>query len=258
MTCERIEEYLSELIDHQLDPQTAEKVNRHLTDCAACRQEFEELRLIVEQSAALEPLEPPDRLYWTIRNRVRSARPRPWYAPQKVGWVLVPALVTAALMLVVFPGKHSAGRRGTEPVASAGPAMHADTGGSLALAPENPQSTPGSPELRTPRSEIAGAGWTSGRPEIRTPKSEVVSGIPVAVAPVMVAADVAPVAATVKTQRPQENSEVIASLRNVQQALEEIEAALQQNPGNVQVQAAYRVTYQKGMELKQRYVLGAR
>jgi hypothetical protein len=72
------------------------------------------------------------------------------------------------------------------------------------------------------------------------------------------AAIVQPVAALAATERPQTTSEVIASLRNVQQALEEIEAALRQNPGNVQVQVAYRVTYQKGMELRQRYVLGAR
>ena len=47
-------------------------------------------------------------------------------------------------------------------------------------------------------------------------------------------------------------------MRSIQQALEEIEAAMQENPGNTQVQVAYRVTYQKGMELRQRYVLGAR
>lgn len=254
MTCERIEEHLSELIDNELDPQTAEEINRHLTTCAACRQEFEELRRIVQQSAALEPIEPPDRLYWTIRNKARSARPRPWLTPQKVGWVLVPALVTAAVLLMVFPGKHSVGRRGNEPVASAAPATNTDTSGSLAMAPEVQQPTSDTQSA----THLPPPAYRPPQPAARSAQYEVVSATPVAGSPVMVAADVQPVAATVVTQRPPENSEVIASLRNVQQALEEIEAALEQNPGNVQVQAAYRVTYQKGMELKQRYVLGAR
>ena len=105
MTCERIEEHLSELIDNELDPRgvstpgldtrTAEEVNRHLATCPACRNELEELRLIVRQSAALEQLDPPDRLYWTIRNKARSVQHRPWFAPQRLGWVLVPCGVEA-------------------------------------------------------------------------------------------------------------------------------------------------------------------
>jgi hypothetical protein len=258
MTCERIEEHLSELIDNELDPQTAEEINRHLTTCASCRQEFEELRLIVQQSAALEPREPPDRLYWSIRNQARSARPRPWFAPQKVGWVLIPALATAVLMLTVFPRNHSAGQPRAESYTSSEPVTHNDTSGSLALAPEVPQQTSGNSEVQRPNSEIARSAPASGKSAVRRPQSAVVSVIPVAGSPVMAVAAVQPVAATVVMARPQANSEVIASLRNVQQALEEIEAALQQNPGNVQVQVAYRVTYQKGMELRQRYVMGAR
>ena len=103
MTCERIEEHLSELIDNELDPQTAEEVNRHLANCPVCHNEFEELRLIVQQSAVLEQLDPPDHLYWTIRNKARSAQPRSRFVPRKIGWVLVPALATAALMLLLFP-----------------------------------------------------------------------------------------------------------------------------------------------------------
>jgi anti-sigma factor RsiW len=248
MTCERIEEHLSELIDNELDPQTAEEVNRHLANCPVCRNEFEELRLIVQQSAALEQLDPPDRLYWTIRNKARSGQPRPWFTPRRIGWVLVPALATAALMLMIFPRDHSAVRPKAESVASSEPAMHTDTSGPLALAPVTSQPTPGSSGIRRPESEVVRAA----------PARHEAIAVPVAASPVMTVAAVQPVASPVVTTRSQPTSEVIASLRNVQQALEEIEGAMQQNPGNVQVQVAYRVTYQKGMELRQRYVLGAR
>jgi hypothetical protein len=261
MTCERIEEHLSELIDNELDPggvstpgldtRTAEEVNRHLATCPACRNELEELRLIVRQSAALEQLDPPDRLYWTIRNKARSAQPRPWFAPQRIGWVLVPALATAALLLMIFPGNHSAGRPKAESYASSGP-VHVDSGVPLAVIPEPTQPAVGSsPGALRPTRPATSLQPPAGRDASSVERQASSS-------PVMAVAAVQPVASPVVTTRPRPTSEVVASLRSIQQALEEIESALQQNPGNVQVQVAYRVTYQKGMELRQRYVLGAR
>jgi hypothetical protein len=47
-------------------------------------------------------------------------------------------------------------------------------------------------------------------------------------------------------------TDVVASLRDVQQGLEEIEAALQANPANPQVINAYRATCRKGLELRDR------
>ena len=248
MTCERIEEYLSGLIDNELDPQTAEAVDRHLATCSACRNEFEELRLIVQQSATLEPLEPPDRLYWTIRNKGRSAQHRPWFVPRKIGWVLVPALATAALMLALFPRNRTETAKAD--LYARAPAV--DTG--------RPVTPPLEPAIIEP-APVARAETPAPR---RTPRLETYSSpvrrepaiVPVAASPVMRTAMVQPMSAT--PQQPPANSDVLASMRSIQQALEEIEAAMQENPGNVQVQVAYRVTYQKGMELRQRYVLGAR
>jgi len=246
MTCERTEEHLSELIDNELDPQTTKEISEHLENCASCREKFEEFRLIVRQSAALPPMEPPDRLYWTIRNKARSSvagHDRPWFARQKIGWLLIPALATAALMLVLFPKTHSSGRPGTEAYSNSAPA-HIDSSAPLAVIPEAPQPAASESGIRDPKSAVAAKARTAGEPAARSPQSEIVQAVQ-------------PIAA-VEPVQPQTNSEVIASLRNIQQALEEIEGALQQNPGNVQVQVAYRVTYQKGMELRQRYVLRAR
>jgi anti-sigma factor RsiW len=252
MTCERIEDLLSGLIDHELDPPTTEAVNEHLRSCPACRQEFEELQLIVQQSAALEPLEPPDRLYWTIRNKARSAPPRPWFAPQKIGWVLVPALATAALMLVLFPRNRAAQTLRPESYASAPeqPGVRVDTGQPAPVAAEPVPSVRAEfPAVRRP--ERSAAYSTAGR-------SEPVA-MPVAASPLKTAAIVQPASVAMPSGAGRGSpDEVIASLHSIQQALEEVEAALQENPGNVQVQVAYRATYQKGMELKQRYALGAR
>lgn len=248
MTCERIEEHLSELIDNELDSPTAEEVNRHLATCSACRKEFEELRLIVRQSSALPLLEPPDRLYWTIRNQARSIPRRPWFAPRKIGWVLVPALATAALMLFLFP------RNRTETVKADlyARAPATDTG--------RPVAPPGEPAISEPvpvaRAEIPPPRYAPRSERYSSPVRAEPEIIPVAAAPAMSAAVVQPISAP--PQQLSANSEVLASMRSIQQALEEIEAALQENPSNPQVQVAYRITYQKGLELRQRYVLGAR
>jgi len=253
MTCERIEERLSELIDNELDPgcldtRTAEEINRHLATCTACRQEFEELRLIVQQSAALEPLEPPDRLYWTIRNQARAVPRRPWFDPQRIGWVLVPALATAALMLVLFPRN----RAGTEKTDARAPVVDI---GLPATPPREPANSEPAPFARA---EIPASRFTPRSETYSSPVRREPTIVPVAASPVMSAALVQPMPVWAAPAQPAASSEVLASMRSIQQALEEIEAALQENPGNVQVQVAYRVTYQKGMELRQRYVLGAR
>jgi len=252
MTCERIEDLLSGLIDNELDPQATAAVNEHLRTCPACRQEFEELQLIVRQSAALEPLEPPDRLYWTIRNKARSAPSRPWFAPQKIGWVLVPALATAALMLVLFPRNRAGDTLKPEFYASAPeqPGVRVDTSQPAPVAAQPvPSARTELTVARRPEPSAAYSSPSRGEPVV----------MPVAASPLKTAAVVQPVSAGLPSDAGRGSpDEVIASLHSIQQALEEIEAALQENPGNVQVQVAYRATYQKGMELKQRYVLGAR
>jgi anti-sigma factor RsiW len=234
MTCERVQELLSELIDQELDPQTSQEITEHLHQCPACDQVYRELRLIVQQSAALEPVSPPDRLYWTIRRRVRNVQRRPWFAPKRVGWILVPALATVALMLVLFPREKTTATSSLPPTPEA---LLPD-----ATAPEEISVPPmPAPALRVRRRsavEIPGASVSlthTSQPLVRGS----VQGTSVTI-----------------VHRP--STEIVNSLRNIEQALDEIEAALRQNPGNPQVIAAYRATYQKGIELKDRYLIGAR
>jgi len=246
MTCERVEALLSALIDQELDSKTSSEVEQHLRACASCAETLRELRLMVQASAELEPINPPDRLYGDIRRKIRNLQHRPRFAPSRIGWVFIPALATAVLMLVIFPRHPATARFEPSATIAAAPPAETMTDGADAAVP-----VPRTPE----RSEPAAA-----RPRVR---SESRSAAPVYAA----RAEITPAVLTLASSTPANpaghdaqlvlaaggGDEVVASLRGIQQALEEIEAALQRNPGNQQVLAAYQATYAKGREIQSRY-----
>jgi len=235
MTCERVEEQLSALIDNELDPEAKAEVLGHFRDCRPCARAYEELKLLVSASAELEPLAPPDRLFLDIRRQGRGLQRQPWVTWKQIGWVLVPAAATVVLMLVALPRSPAPGRQKAKiPVPE-------PTVATVQPEAEEPLVTAPTPEVRMvssrPRSR-AGSVMTRTLP---SPKNRAPVPVPVV---------------TVVSQQP--TADAITSLRDIQQALEEIEAALHRNPGNPQVLNAYRVTYQKAEQLKDRYLLGAR
>lgn len=259
MTCERVEEHLSELIDNQLDPRLTQAVKEHLASCPACAQAWHELSLLVKTSSELEPLVPPDRLYWDIRRQARNVQHRPWVASLRVGWVILPTLATLALMLVLFPRKPAP----VQPMTGATPQA------AEATQPQSPDLASAQPEPSTPvagaqpRATRRAASISGLRSSSRAP---VVTAAAAPTRPTMTAQAIGQTAALVIPtaavqpadlgSRP--TDEVMANLRDIQQAMEEIEAALQQNPGNAQVQAAYQAAYRKGQEIRDHYLLGAR
>ena len=243
MTCERVEELLSALIDQELDSATSSEVEQHLRECSSCAATCRELKLLVQASAELEPINPPDRLFGEIRREIRNRQHRPRFAPFRVGWVLIPALATAVLMLVIFP-RHPVSARLETPLPAVAAQPSETSEPAIAAAPETPAPAHKATRSRTssesrPAAEVrrSPAAPASSTPEIRT-------------AAVELPADRTVLAAGA-------GDEVVASLRGIQQAMEEIESALQRNPGNPQVLNAYHATYAKGREIQDRYA-GAR
>ena len=249
MTCERVEELLSPLIDNELDARSQTLVNEHLQNCAACAETLRDLKVMVQASAEMEPIAPPDRLFYEIRRAARNLQPEPKSRLPRIGWVLVPAVATVALMLVVFYPRTKSPlpeTRPTAPSVAESPAIPAPAPAAVAESPVTaPARTARSARrtvTRTPSREVvpvsapvaAGAGFSSA------------SRVSSSGSPAVMTASVVPA------------GDVIASLRDIQQALEEIEAALHRNPGNPQVVRAYQTTYRKGVELKDRYLVGTR
>lgn len=58
--CESFKGLLVGLLDGELSPDEARQVNEHLTRCAACRQEYEQLRETTGKLAAVSYIEPDD------------------------------------------------------------------------------------------------------------------------------------------------------------------------------------------------------
>jgi hypothetical protein len=250
MTCESVEEQLSSLIDNELDPETSDQLARHLRSCAACGQVHRELQALVRSAAELEPLLPPDRLFLDIRRQTRRIQHRPWFAPRWVGWVFVPAVATVVLMLVLFPRPPTPSR----PAGASGPvALETPSVATPAEAPARPEAT---------RPEAATASLRPARPTraVRTaprlnPPERGKTGTP----PEAGSVPIFPAA----TEQPADialapGTDAIAVLHDLQQGLEEIEAALYANPGNPQVTKVYHATYQKGVELHDHYLVGTR
>jgi anti-sigma factor RsiW len=70
---------INEYVDAALDPAERADVERHLAGCIECRALVDDLREVRRQTAALQPMEPPSRV-WTridraLRQNPRSARP---------------------------------------------------------------------------------------------------------------------------------------------------------------------------------------
>ncbi len=70
--CEEFQGLLMGLIDRELVPGEARRVNDHLLRCAACREEYEELRRASKSIEAVSFAEPSDEALGTLWNRPYS------------------------------------------------------------------------------------------------------------------------------------------------------------------------------------------
>jgi anti-sigma factor RsiW len=103
------DELLSSFLDGDLSPAEAGRIAEHVAQCPECRRTLTDMRSIRNAARALERLEPPDRTWQAIQERVRGRR-----ADRRVRrlpawlWVGLPALAGAAVLLVVLWSRGSA------------------------------------------------------------------------------------------------------------------------------------------------------
>lgn len=72
MQCPQYRESIHEFVDGTIGPIRSAELERHLDTCADCRALVEDLRVIQETAASLDPLEPPDGVWLQIAGRLRQ------------------------------------------------------------------------------------------------------------------------------------------------------------------------------------------
>jgi anti-sigma factor RsiW len=81
MKCRYVRGRLQPLVDGALTEAEAAAIGHHLRDCAACRAEFDGLRLIDGALAGEPPVEPPPHMREAIVQRARARSSRPTTVP---------------------------------------------------------------------------------------------------------------------------------------------------------------------------------
>ena len=102
MDCERYRESIHELVDGTLGPIRRAELQQHLDGCPRCAQLANDLRVVRDAAAALEPLPPPDGAWLQIAGRLRQegrvTAPPAAAAPR---WHATMMAIAAALVLAV-------------------------------------------------------------------------------------------------------------------------------------------------------------
>ena len=73
MKCKRIKERLTEYAYGVLSDRTASVVESHITGCASCRQDFNEINTVLSASLHYEDVDPPEEVYRALKREVQAA-----------------------------------------------------------------------------------------------------------------------------------------------------------------------------------------
>ncbi len=107
------DELLSRYLDGDLTPVEAGRIAEHVAVCLACRRILAQLREVRDAAGALEQLEPPERTWTAIQQRLAGCRQGVRLGRRQVRrWVRLglPMLVAAGLLLALFWGRSGVSR----------------------------------------------------------------------------------------------------------------------------------------------------
>lgn len=82
-SCETFREWMSGYLDDELDAEQARRLESHLAGCDACRDELEELTLVVSASSELSVELPPEEVWDDFLGQVYAKMER------RLGWTLI-------------------------------------------------------------------------------------------------------------------------------------------------------------------------
>lgn len=137
MQCTHYRESIHELVDGTIGPIRRAELERHLDECAACRALAEDLRAILDTAASLDPLDPPDGVWFQIAGRLHQEGrvaapppPAPAASRRHVALLALAAglvLAAGASVMVLLPQLRT---NGASPLASSAPAAPPGNAGS--------------------------------------------------------------------------------------------------------------------------------
>jgi predicted anti-sigma-YlaC factor YlaD len=215
MTCERIEELLDDYVDGLLAEAEFQEVELHLASCAECRRQERLARALLAQAAALPREMSPRRDLWPdVAARLRGPEGARVVVRPVVARWMRPAMLAAAAAVVIVVV--GVWRRGASPTG-----MPSASGTLIPVA----------------------AGPTSA------PLLEAERGYAQAAASLMAALD-----AQKGSLSPETRATIDANLKTIDDALAEVRAALEKDPGNAQLSHLLTSTHQKKLDALQRVV----
>jgi len=105
MKCAGIKQLLSEYIDGVLDAQTKEHLEEHISTCANCRQELQELKALVKDLGSLKYTKAPDDFIDRLHERIEpsfslSKIMKTLFVPMRIKIPIQLVTVTATAVLV--------------------------------------------------------------------------------------------------------------------------------------------------------------
>ncbi len=102
MKCDLPKELLSGYLDGELDRERRVQVERHLKECAHCRDELDELRRLDQQVRTLAVEEPSREFIFSANRRImEKLKRRPRFSLFRLSPILVP-VAAAALVLILL------------------------------------------------------------------------------------------------------------------------------------------------------------
>ncbi len=216
MTCEQVQDTLDDYVDGLLSEADFQEVELHLASCAQCRRQERLLRAVLAQAAALPRELSPGRDLWPdLAARLRGAEgARVVVRPAVARWMRPAALAAAAAVVIALFA--SLWMRGPRPVAPASPM------GTLVPAAAG---TAAGPMLDAEREYArATASLMAALDQQKDPLS------------------------------PETRATLDANLKTIDDALAEVRAALQKDPGSAQLAHLLTSTHQKKLDALERVV----
>lgn len=118
MDCEKIQTFLSQYLDKELDEDLRKKVRDHLLVCKACGNAYFSMKSVVEELESLEKIKAPDDFLDSVKQAVDK---RSWFknifnifSGYKIPMELVTLATTAILIFLIFtnlrPDKNDSSR----------------------------------------------------------------------------------------------------------------------------------------------------
>ena len=101
MKCRNVQKRLSAYQDGELKPQEQEEIGRHLQDCLACREEYDNLERVWQNLGGLEEIGPDPWFYAQLVRKIKEPPERGLLPTLQHAFQFVGAPVIVSMILII-------------------------------------------------------------------------------------------------------------------------------------------------------------